>query len=43
VLEQPVRMLSNEEEDEIERMYQTLRIAGRLDAHADSSTSSHED
>jgi hypothetical protein len=43
VLEQPVRMITNEEEDEIERMYQTLRIAGRLDAHADSSTSSHED
>lgn len=43
VLEQPVKMLTNEEEDEIERMYQTLRIAGRLDAHADSSTSSHED
>ncbi len=43
VLEQPVKMLSNEEEDEIERMYQTLRTAGRLDAHADSSTTSHED
>ena len=43
VLEQPVKMLSQDEEDEIERMYQTLRIAGRLDAHADSSPTPHED
>jgi hypothetical protein len=43
VLEQPVRMLAQDEEDEIERMYQTLKTAGRLDTHADSSTTSHED
>jgi hypothetical protein len=43
VLEQPVRMLSHDEEDEIERMYQTLKTVGRLDTHADSSTTSHED
>ncbi len=43
VSEQPVRMLTRDEEDEIERMYQTLKTAGRLDSHADSSTTSHED
>jgi hypothetical protein len=43
VLEQPVKMLTREEEDEIERMYQTLKTVGRLDTHADSSTTSHED
>ena len=43
VLEQPVKMLSSDEEDEIERMYQTLKTVGRLDTHADSSTTSHED
>jgi hypothetical protein len=43
VLEQPVKMVSSEEEDEIERMFQQLRTAGRLDAHADSSTTPHED
>ncbi len=43
VLEQPVRMLSRDEEDEVERMYQTLKTVGRLDRHADSSTTSHED
>jgi hypothetical protein len=43
VLDQPVKMVSAEEEDEIERMFQTLRTAGRLDAHADSSTTPHED
>jgi hypothetical protein len=43
VMEQPVRMLAQDEEDEIERMYQTLKTVGRLDSHADSSTSSHED
>lgn len=42
VMEQPVRMLTPDEEDEIERMYQTLKTAGRLDTHADSSTA-HED
>lgn len=43
VLEQPVRMLTQDEEDEIERMYQTLRNEGRLDTHADSSKAPHED
>ena len=43
VLDQPVKMVSTEEEDEIERMFQTLRTAGRFDAHADSSTTPHED
>jgi hypothetical protein len=43
VMEQPVKMLSHEEEDEIERMYQKLKTVGRLDSHADSSTTSHED
>ncbi|HZS57018.1 MAG TPA: hypothetical protein VFA65_21615 [Bryobacteraceae bacterium] len=43
VLDQPVRMLTQDEEDEIERMYQTLKTDGRLDTHADSSTTSHED
>ena len=44
VLDQPVRMLSQEEEDEIERMYQKLKSVGRLDTRAqDSSDSSDED
>ncbi|MBV8072009.1 MAG: hypothetical protein JO270_19025 [Acidobacteriaceae bacterium] len=44
VLEQPVRMLSPEEEDEIERMYQKLKTVGRLDTRVqDSSDSSDED
>jgi hypothetical protein len=43
VLEQPVRMLTPDEEDEIERMYQTLKTDGRLDTHADSNATSHED
>lgn len=44
VLDQPVRMLSPEEEDEIERMYQKLKSVGRLDTRAkDSSDSSDED
>jgi hypothetical protein len=44
VLDQPVRMLSPEEEDEIERMYQKLKTVGRLDTRSkDSSDSSDED
>jgi hypothetical protein len=43
VLGQPVRMLTQDEEDEVERMFQTLKTVGRLDSHADSSTTSHED
>lgn len=34
-LEQPVRMLSPEEEEEIERMYQKLKTVGRLDTRSD--------
>lgn len=40
VLEQPVRMLSTEEEDEIERLYQKLKTVGRLDSRSDSSNKS---
>ncbi len=43
-LDQPVRMLSPDEEDEIERMYQKLKTVGRLDSRStDSSKTSHED
>lgn len=41
--EQPVRMLSAEEEDEIERMYQKLKTVGRLDSRGNDSQSSDED
>jgi hypothetical protein len=37
--QQPVRMLSSEDEDEIERMYQKLKTVGRLDARTDSASS----
>ncbi len=37
VLEQPVRMVSSEDEEEIERMFQKLKTVGRLDARADDS------
>lgn len=43
VLEQPVRMLSADEEDEIERMYQKLKAVGRLDTRVDKSNTSDED
>lgn len=43
VLEQPVRMLSTEEEDEIERMYQKLKSVGRLDSRGESPERSDED
>jgi hypothetical protein len=36
--EQPVRMLSTEDEDEIERLYQKLKTVGRLEARTDSSS-----
>ncbi len=40
----PVRMLSQDDEDEIERMYQKLKSVGRLDSRkTDSSQDSHED
>ncbi len=43
-LDQPVRMLSPEEEEEIERMYQKLKTVGRLDSRAaDSSDTADED
>lgn len=43
-LDQPVRMLSSEDEEEIERMYQKLKTVGRLDSrNSDSSKSSDED
>ena len=35
-LDQPVRMLSAEDEDEVERMYQKLKTVGRLDSRGDS-------
>ena len=37
LLDQPVRMLSSEEEDEIERMYQKLKTVGSLDSRIDPS------
>ena len=43
VLEQPVRMLSRDEEDEIERMYQKLKTVGRLDSRAESKNTTDED
>ena len=43
-LDQPVRMLSQEDEDEVERMYQKLKTVGRLDSRStDPSKASHED
>ena len=43
-MEQPVRMLSSEDEDEIERLYQKLKTVGRLDSRgSDSSQTSDED
>jgi hypothetical protein len=41
--EQPVRMLSADEEDEIERMYQKLKTVGRLDSRSTDSKASGED
>ena len=43
VMEQPVKMLSSEEEDEIERLYQKLKAVGRLDSRVESSNTSDED
>ena len=47
-MEQPVRMLSSEDEEEIERLYQKLKTVGRLDSRGssnspDSSPDVHED
>ena len=38
-LEPPVRMLSSEDEQEIERMFQKLKAVGRFDSHGDDSSS----
>ncbi|MDQ2841404.1 MAG: hypothetical protein M3Y72_10280 [Acidobacteriota bacterium] len=43
VLEQPVRMLSADDEDEIERLYQKLKAVGRLDSRIESSNKPDED
>jgi hypothetical protein len=43
VLEEPVRMLSTEEEDEIERLYQKLKTVGRLDSHASDTSAKQDD
>jgi hypothetical protein len=41
--EKPARLLIPEDEDEIERMYQTLKTVGHLDTHTnDPSKTSHE-
>jgi hypothetical protein len=39
----PVRMMSSEEEDEIERMYQKLKTVGRLDSRISDSKTQDED
>lgn len=36
VAEQPVRMISQDDEEEIERLYQRLKTVGHLDARSDS-------
>ena len=44
VPDHPVRMLNQDDEDEIERMYLTLKTVGRLDARGnDANPDSHED
>ena len=42
-LEQPVRMLSVDEEDEIERLYQKLKTVGRLDSRGTDNSRSADD
>ena len=37
--DQPVRMISQEDEDEIERLYRQLKSVGRLDSRSDSDKS----
>jgi hypothetical protein len=37
--DQPVRMISQEDEDEIERLYRQLKSVGRLDSHSDADKS----
>jgi hypothetical protein len=43
MVDTPVRMLSREEEEEIERMYQKLKTVGRLDSRSDSSNTPDKD
>jgi len=43
VLDQPVRMLSQDEEDEIERLYQKLKTVGRLDSRIESPNAADEE
>lgn len=43
IAEQPVRMLSTDDEDEIERLYQKLKAVGHLDSRVESSNTSDED
>jgi hypothetical protein len=38
LLDHPVRMLSSDDEDEIERMFQKLKSVGRLDSRSDDSS-----
>jgi hypothetical protein len=40
-LDQPVRMISHDDEEEIERLYRQLKSVGRLDSHADDSHDQH--
>jgi hypothetical protein len=42
LLEQPVRMLTSEEEDEIERMFQKLKAVGSLDSRLDPINSDED-
>ena len=37
--DQPVRMISQDDEEEIERLYRQLKSVGRLDSHSDSDKS----
>jgi hypothetical protein len=43
IAEAPVRMLSTEDEEEIERMYQKLKTVGRLDSRNETTPSSAEE
>lgn len=42
MMDQPVRMMSSAEEDEIERMYQKLKAVGSLDTRTEPGTSDEE-
>ena len=42
VMDQPVRMITSEEEDEIERMYQKLKAVGSLDSRIDPANSDED-